>query len=207
MHEDVLTEQGKKIFRSLTHFPDGYLAGGTALALQIGHRQSIDFDLFFSQPIPQEQASRVKTAFPHSSIAILVNNPDELTALIDGIKITFLSYPFPVILPLVEYEHLHLLSIRELAATKAYTIGRRGSYKDYIDLYYVLAQQRMSLADIIELAQQKYAGEFNARLFLEQLIYLGDINDTEILFLQERIDKERVQLFFEQAIRNFSLQG
>ena len=70
-----------------------------------------------------------------AAIAPLINNTDELTVLVDDVKITFLKYPFPTFDPFVIYEHVPLLSVREIAATKAYTIGRRGAYKDYIDLY------------------------------------------------------------------------
>ena len=67
--------------------------------------------------------------------------------------------------------------MREIAATKAYTIGRRGAYKDYIDLYFILSQQHAMLTDIIDVAEKKFGFEFNSRLFLEQLVFLDDVED------------------------------
>jgi hypothetical protein len=59
----------------------------------------------------------------------LINNTDELTVLVDDVKVTFLKYPFPTFDPFVIHEQAPLLSVREIAATKAYTIGRRGAYR------------------------------------------------------------------------------
>src|SRR5712691_2017500 len=88
------------------------------------------------------------------------------------VKITFLRYPFPPREPLVVYEGLKLLSIREIATTKAYTIGRRGSYKDYVDLYFVIAEHHITLPDIVRSGEAKFGADFNSRLLLEQLLYV-----------------------------------
>jgi hypothetical protein len=61
--------------------------------------------------------------------------------LVDDVKFTFLKYPSPTFNPFVIYEQVPLLSVRQIAATKAYTIGRRGAYKDYIELYFILYEQ------------------------------------------------------------------
>jgi len=177
MHQEVLTNEGATLLPLLGRFSGFYLAGGTALALQIGHRLSVDFDLFRDEPITRSLFPRVERAFPFTAVP-LVNNSDELTVVINGVKLTFLNYPFPVLDPFEIYEGLPLLSVREIAATKAYTIGRRGSYKDYVDLYFVLAEGHTTLPEIIANAEKKFGEGFNARLFLEQLVYLGDVQDT-----------------------------
>jgi hypothetical protein len=132
MHREALTERGKAIFSQLGAFNDFYLAGGTALALQIGHRLSMDFDLFSHEEIPHPLLSKVKRVFKDTSCTVSVNDPGELTVFVNDVKVTFLRYPYPVILDLRSENGLALLSIPEIAATKAYTIGRRGSYKDYV---------------------------------------------------------------------------
>ncbi|TSC68225.1 MAG: hypothetical protein G01um101466_520 [Parcubacteria group bacterium Gr01-1014_66] len=206
MHSEVLTDNGRKIFSRLSSFSGFYLAGGTALAMQIGHRQSFDFDLFQDTEIPDNLLIKTKRVFTEfSKIIPLVNNPDELTISIENTKVTFLWYPFPVLTDFITGEHIPLLSISEIAVTKAYTIGRRGSYKDYVDLYFILKEHHASLTEIIDLAKRKYQDEFNARLFLEQLTYLDDIHDTEILFLKQPINKDQLTLFFQDVIRKFEL--
>lgn len=205
MHLEVLGEKEKELFQKLPAFRDFYLAGGTALALQIGHRISVDFDLFSEREIPLSLFDDVRKVFTGHALAASVNNRDELTVFVDGTKITFLRYPFPVLDTLTAYEDLKLLSVKEIAATKAYTIGRRGSFKDYVDLYYVLAEGHVSLRDIVNSAEKKYGEIFNTRLFLEQLIYLDDIADTAILFLKPEASKESLRVFFEEQIQSFGL--
>ncbi|MFH1180881.1 MAG: nucleotidyl transferase AbiEii/AbiGii toxin family protein [bacterium] len=205
MNQEALSEKGKKILSELRNFSNFYLAGGTALALQIGHRKSADFDLFSEKKISGGLLSKIKNVFHQNSFALSVNNPDELTVFIDGIKITFLKYPFRVISKLVEYEGVNLLSIKEIAATKAYTVGRRCSYKDYIDLYFIISEHLSDLNEIIKLAEKKYGGEFNSRLFLEQLVYVEDIKDTEIIFLKQAVGKKDVESFFQKKIGEIKL--
>jgi len=112
----------------------------------------------------------VQSVFGSAVILPLVNNADELTMLVNDVKVSFGRYPFPVREPFVSFENVSLLSIREIAATKAYTVGRRGSYKDYVDLYFVVAENHASLNNIIAGAEQKFGADFNSRLFLEQLV-------------------------------------
>jgi Nucleotidyl transferase AbiEii toxin, Type IV TA system len=204
MHREVLTKRGAELFGHLGRFDDFYLAGGTGLALQLGHRISVDFDLFIDSTIKRSLLPKVQTVFgPSRSISPLVNNPEELTVLVDGVKMTFLSYPFPTFETLVRLDEVFVLSIREIAATKAYTIGRRGSFKDYVDLYFVLAGGHASLKEVIDLAEQKFDDAFNSRLFLEQIVSVDDLEDTEIEFLAQPLDQEEVRTFFEEQVKEY----
>ena len=101
-------------------------------------------------------------------------------------KLTLLSYPFRLIEPLLSVEGLRMLSVKQISATKAYTIGRRGTYKDYVDLYFILAEHHASLEEIIAMAERKFRHEFNSRLFAEQLFFLDDVQDYHIDFLKQR---------------------
>ncbi len=184
MRTEVLTPQAQAIFPQLSHFRDDfYLAGGTGLALQIGHRVSVDFDLFSPLPIKKTLLKKVEEVFSVVSQQILVNNSSELTMRIDGVKCTFLHYPFPLLMPLHEGNPLPLLSVKECIITKAYTIGRRGEFKDYIDMYIGLNDNHIHLAEVLDGASKKYGGAFNDRLFLEQLLYFDDVESVEIVLL------------------------
>lgn len=205
MHPEALTNQGKELLHVLKTFKDFYLAGGTAFALQLGHRVSVDFDLFSPSELPNSLLPLVEKSFSDHQITAQVNNKDELTVSINGVKITFLYYPFPVLRGYTEYEGLAMLTIPELAATKAYTIGRRGSFKDYVDLYFAIGDKKVALPEIIKLAEEKYGTAFNARLFLEQLAYLEDIADTEIIFLREAVSKDQLANLFTAEIRQLKL--
>lgn len=205
MYQEALSKEGRNIFVELKNFPEFYLAGGTALAIQIGHRISVDFDLSSPEEISKGLFPKIKKIFSSKKIALSISNPDELTIFINDIKISFTRYPFPIISDLVECEKVKLAGIKEIAAMKAYAIGRRGSYKDYIDLYFIISEGLASLEEIINISEKKFGLEFNSRLFLEQLTYLEDIEDTDILFLENKVGKSELEAFFEEMIKKLEL--
>ncbi len=114
------------------------LGGGTALALQLAHRKSFDFDFFYSSPIPKNFLEKLSEVLEISTIS--VDSSEELTFFTkDEIKLTFLYYPFGYAFPLITLENgLTLFPVKDIAIKKAYTIGRRGEYRDYFDLYAIL---------------------------------------------------------------------
>lgn len=204
MEIDVLTPTARALFPLLSRFRDDfYLAGGTALALQIAHRESIDFDLFSDQPITRTLLAGAESHFAGKSLEILVNTGEELTINVSGVKVTFLHYPFPPLLPLVGIEPVPLLSIKEILASKAYTIGRRGEFKDYVDIYAGLRGNHSSLGEIIVLARKKYGDAFNDRLFLEQLVHLDEIPEYPIDFIGEAVERAEIDRFLCDAVSSF----
>ena len=103
-------------------------------------------------------------------------------------------------------EPVDLLSAKEILATKAYSIGRRGSFKDYVDLYVGLRESVASLGEIIELAKRKYEDAFNDRLFLEQLLYLDDVDEITLLMRSgQQPTKQLILDFFTKAIVQLKL--
>jgi hypothetical protein len=205
MHKEVLTKEGARLFPALAAFSAFYLAGGTALALQIGHRVSVDFDFFSPEPIPRNLLNTVKRVFEGSALQVLINNTDELTVLVDGVKVTFLSYPFTILSPLVTLGALRLLSVAEIGTTKAYTVGRRGTYKDYVDLYFILKDGHSSLRDLVRSAERKFGGEFNSRLFLEQLLFMDDLTDYQIDLIGAPVAASEILDFFQGMVERLPL--
>lgn len=201
MHQEVITSKARKIFDKLKHFPEFYLAGGTALALQLGHRISVDFDFFWGKDIPKDLLSKVRRIFKGFEIKIVVNHSEQLTVVVEGVNVSFVRYPFPVISRSIKYQEVKILSALEIAAMKAYALGKRATLKDYVDLYFVLKGKIGTLEDIIMLCEKKYSEEFDPRLFLEQLIYLEDIEEIEIQFLKEKVSVSEIEKFFEKEIK------
>lgn len=204
MHPEVLTSKQKEIFSKLKNFPEFYLAGGTALALQIGHRISVDFDFFSEKEIPSELLPKIKKIFRDSKVEVVVDHSEQLTVSITGINLTFAKYPFPPIFRLKKYKGIKMLSVSEIAATKSYSLGRRATLKDYVDLYYLLKEKYLTLQKLINITKKKYK-EFDPRLFLEQLIFLEDVEDIEIQFLKKRVSKKEIEKFFQSQIKELKL--
>ncbi len=205
MHPGTITSKQKKIFEKLDKFPKFYLVGGTALALQIGHRISVDFDLFSKQDITRQTLNKVRRVFRGSKIEVIREHSEQLSVTIDRIKIDFVKYPFPLIFKLIKYQGVNILKIPEIAVMKAYALGRRPILKDYIDLYYILKEKYITLEKIVKLGQKKYKGEFNPRLFLEQLIYFKDIQDMQIDFLKKPVSKQEMETFFRNEVKKIKL--
>lgn len=117
---------------------------------------------------------------------------------------TFLYYEYPVVEPLIVYNDIHLAGIREIAAMKAFAIGKRITYKDYVDWHFLLYEDRVNLQEIIALAKTKFGGDFNDRLFLGQLVSLEDIPTQKIDFLKEAPDQRIIEELLKKTVKDFA---
>jgi hypothetical protein len=178
MHKEILTEDQTKLFPLLKKIADKFgLVGGTAIALHLGHRRSIDFDLFSSEPF--NSISLKRKIEPLVKIdRVFVNEENEFTFLSAGVKITFLNYPF-----LLEYREklddvIKIPDLLTLATMKAYALGRRAKWKDYVDLYFIIKDHH-SITNIVQKGQEIFGGEFNEKIFRTQLSYFEDIDYSE----------------------------
>ena len=201
MQQESITSSVKQVIERLRLPVSFYLAGGTSLAIQLGHRVSEDLDFFNPDPIPQDFLETIEKQLAGFSLAVSVNTEDELSLVADETKLTFLAYPFRVLLPLVPYGRLKLAPVLEIAAMKAYALGRRGTLKDYVDIYFVLLEG-ISIKEIANTAEKKFGDQlFNTRLFLEQLIYFRDLPEENIRFLRSAVSRQELQGFFEERIK------
>ena len=201
----ALKSEQQKIFERLKHFPEFYLAGGTALALQIGHRISVDFDFFSEKEISPGLLDKLIKIFKDFKVEAVINHSEQLSVNVNKIKIDFVKYNFPPLMDLPEFWGIKFLSIPEIAAAKAYTIGRRITFKDYIDLYFILRGKFVFLQNLIAICKKKYKDEFNERLFLEQLISLEEAEETPIEFLRKPITKRTMAEFFKKEIKKLKI--
>lgn len=178
MHKNILTESQIAMLPLLKQFsPDYYLVGGTALALQYGHRRSLDFDLFTPQSFETQPIIR-KIRKNHTINQIHIDEVNQLTLIADQIKMTFYQYEYPVIHTEKLEDIITMPDDLSIAAMKAFALGRRAKWKDYVDLYFALKHH--SLQDILDRAHKYYGqGEFNDKLFRGQLDFQQDINYIE----------------------------
>jgi hypothetical protein len=178
MHKEILSEKQKDLWPHLKKFSNDFgLVGGTAIALHLGHRQSIDFDLATLKRIDSLKLRRKILEFGQIE-NVMINNGDEYTLLVDGVKFTFFNYPFPLKFSKRTNDIIGLPDILALAAMKAYALGRRAKWKDYVDLYFI-AEKAGSIKPITEKARLIFKDEFNEKSFRAQLSYFKDIDYTE----------------------------
>lgn len=143
LHEEVLTPTQLGMAGRLGTVASRfgyYLAGGTAIALHLGHRRSEDFDWFVPAPGPPSHVivSAIGEAGLHLDVDDL--SPGTLLGRIQGVKMSFFEYPYPLIEPTLDWTEAHatLASLRDLGAMKLLAIAQRGSRKDFVDVYELL---------------------------------------------------------------------
>lgn len=205
MHQEAIILKARPLLSALTRFKyisDFCLVGGTALAFQIGHRVSVDLDWFGVKPLPKNILPELEEFFHGRVIAVDVLKAEELTARIAGVQITFFQYPFPWLEKPVDGGGFNLAPIKQIAVMKAQTINRRAAFKDYVDLYFIVRDGHVSLSEILSGAKNIFKEEFSQRLFLEQLVYSDDLEETGIEFLGEKVSKLKIQKFFEKEIKS-----
>lgn len=189
----LIDEEVLAILRALAKTEVGrrfYLAGGTGLALQLGHRRSNDLDYFvdakyLDRPLLWKVADRLFTG--HDGYEVVLNEPDQVDLAVGRHrrKVSFISYPFPLATPTVVIEGQQCVDVLGIAAMKAYTIGRRGTARDYADIEAAISLGGLTLSDIITAARSRFVldGEsvFSERMFLQQLVYTEDVDDADSL--------------------------
>ena len=178
MHKAILTLEQKKLLPLVKKFKKNFgLVGGTAIALYIGHRESIDFDLFSSQSFNNYNIKR--TILRNNIIdRVFVNKIGEFTIFINSVQLTFFLYPFEINYSKKFEDIIKLPDLLTLGAMKAYALGMRAKWKDYVDLYFI-AKKYNGLAGIINKANKLFKQEFNEKMFRAQLSYFKDINYAE----------------------------
>ena len=202
MHEEILTPEQSELLPLLKMFSEEfYLAGETAIALYLGHRRSIDFDLFTKKLHPMRIKNRIKKS-GFNVDSIIFESSEELHLVVNSVKISFVEFPFDIPPPVLFKDIITLPSLLDLAAMKAYALGSRAKWKDYVDFYFLL-KYKFTVEEIIKRAKEIFSGYFNSKLFLEQLAYFEDIDYSEnVDFIKEAPSDEEIKEF----LREVSLQ-
>ncbi len=201
MHVEILNKNQVDLLQLIKLFNrEFYLVGGTAIALYLGHRRSIDFDLFKKSSFSNHRILK-KISSNGFRYSITRNVRGQINLIVSDVKITFFEYPY-TIQPLFAFEKIiKLPELIVLAAMKAFALGRRSKWKDYVDLYFLI-RDHFSINEISEKAKEIFEDQFSDKLFRAQLSYFNDIDYTEpIDFLCEPVDEETIKNFLiEKAI-------
>jgi hypothetical protein len=201
MYWDILDQSRLNILPKLTNLADKfYLAGGTGMALQLGHRDSIDFDFFTKDVFSSvEMFEKIKKAFNGEVVVKTQDEKETLTVEInDNIKLSFFRYNYDLVKPLVTTEFFQLASVEDIGCMKLAAIVSRFLLKDYVDLYWIL--QSISLSDLINLNQKKYR-DLDTNLVLKSLVYFDDVVPEPILFKNKmEVSFEKVKEFLRKEV-------
>lgn len=160
-------------------FSNFNLVGGTALALQMGHRNSIDIDLFGMEEINSDLFLDKLSEF--GNVKITKGSKNILITKVNEIKVDFVNYKYPLLREKLVIDSIRMLSFEDIAAMKLNAIAGRGSKKDFIDLYFLLKE--FTLKEIISFYEQKY-NDGSVFMVIKSLTYFSDadLQITPIMF-------------------------
>ncbi|MDD3481082.1 MAG: nucleotidyl transferase AbiEii/AbiGii toxin family protein [Patescibacteria group bacterium] len=183
MHNEILNKKQRELLPKMAVFSkDFYLVGGTAIALVIGHRSSIDFDFFTNKEFDNEKIRNTIAKIGRIE-RVVRDEKDHYEIFLDGVRITFLYYPFEIKANNRVIGSIKTPDLLTLAAMKLYALGRRAKWKDYIDMYYIL-EKEYSLLEVINRAKKIFGEEFSEKNARVQLAYFKDIDFSEkVIFM------------------------
>lgn len=194
--EPTTLELIKKL-QSLDELKDSRLVGGTALALQIGHRKSVDIDLFMSDTIDVNDLLAAIRTFT-DEVTLLSSSRTMRFLRVNNVKVDVVAYPYKWIDEPVIEDEIMLASIKDIAAMKISAITNRGTKKDFIDLYFIL--QHFTFQEIIELYKTKYP---DAIMFttLKSLVYFEDAEPEPMPYMLENVSWEQVKTTISKLVQ------
>lgn len=192
LHMEVLRQPQQALWATLQresariHARGFYLAGGTALALRIGHRESQDFDFFSQIPDIEPIRAWIET-LPNATIRDA--NADTIHAEIAAVKLSFIAgYRYPLLLPPVLAGTLEMADIMDIALMKILAITHRATIRDYLDLAVIL-RDHCSLEQLLVKSVEKYGENFNTMLCLRALVHFDDIDNEVPVLLDANLDE------------------
>lgn len=179
---DILPANQRTLWGQLRTTPKHFvLYGGTALALRLGHRKSVDFDFFSDREFDTDALMR---QVPYlKDIEVLDRRGNTLTGLVDGVQVSYFGMEGwkQIEEPdLAEEAEIKIASMRDIAGTKAAVVQKRAAWKDYVDIHAILQQTDLSLEDTLVAGRMIYGKQFNPILTLKALSYFKDLDMEKV---------------------------
>jgi Nucleotidyl transferase AbiEii toxin, Type IV TA system len=208
MHRDCFSEKEWGVFRAMQEMVRSFaatLAGGTALALQLGHRISHDLDFFTLEDFNIDNAIAAirKTGLPYR---ITSEGAGTLNAEIDGIKVSLLRFDHPFLETPLLVDGIRVAGTLDIAAMKVIAISQRGLKRDFVDLYFILREKPFHR--IAEHMVQRFGSERVPPLHIgKSLVHFADADgNPEPAYIKEKAVKwVEVKKFFQQHVKQFVL--
>lgn len=207
MRLECLPVNGQKmlgLFRNIAVNRHLVLAGGTALALQLGHRVSADLDFFTAEEFSTEALIQEIKGFK-LAWQILQEEAGGLTVIVNGVKVSVLRYPYPFIDFNGRIKGIPVAGLMDIAAMKVIAITQRGAKRDFVDLYFIL--QDTPFWKIAANMLRRFGPEkVNPLLLGKALVFFDDAEaDPEPQYLKEKPEWKDIKRFFKQNVKQMVL--
>ncbi len=190
-----------KKLSALPELKEFQLVGGTALALQIGHRHSIDLD-FFTPNIDFDEKKLLRTLQALGETVVFTTDKNWLGINFEGVKVDVLKYPYPLLNAVIIADGIRLVSKEDIAAMKLSAISSRGAKKDFFDLYFLLKE--FSLAEMLDFYSDKFGVQEHFHV-IRSLNYFDDAEDEVEPVILKPVTWETVKKSIEKSVRDYLL--
>lgn len=206
---EILNKTQKEVLPKLSFLGEikAYLAGGTALALQIGHRTSIDFDFYTPKHFKKGTLIKlIKKSSPELKIKILRDTDDTFEAVLNSrVRLSLFYYFYKLFKKTVKVEEVDIVGLEDIAAMKLIAISQRGKRRDFIDFYYLL--KIFDLRQIMKTTENKYP-DFDIYNGLRGLLYFKDADEdleiNRIKIFDKKLSWKKVKKEIEKSVRQFN---
>lgn len=198
--KDALALLGKSHFLN-----EAYLGGGSACALQLGHRISVDLDFF--TPKEFDTKHLIKSLKEISDFKIEQESWGTILGTIEGIKFSIFVYKYPVLFPYKRLFKINILDLRDISAMKIDTIATRGKKRDFIDLYFI-CQKGIPLEKVLSFYKRKFGTLSSNIIHIQKsLVYFVDAEVEEMPKMIKKVTWEEVKRFFEKEVKRIAKEG
>lgn len=200
MYWNILDENRYELLKKITDnisLQNYYMIGGTALSLQLGLRESFDFDFCVSVPFNNEVI--IEELAKMGEIEIQQNQKGTCDLILNGVQISFFYYPNPLIdnvIKVDEMPNLKMASIIDIAIMKIVAIGGRGSKKDFFDLYYIIQKCHISISELAKGLIRKCGNHINYVNIIMGLSYFEDAEEEILPKTYVECDWNKIKEFY-----------
>jgi len=210
MFEQVFPKQAKESLAILGQsnlLKDAYLAGGTGLALQIGHRISVDLDFFTAKRFDAKLLARNLKKIP-AQFTLERLEQDTLLGFFGKTKFSIFFWDYPLLAKTNSYLGINLASLKDIAAMKILAISDRGIKRDFIDLYFMLAVGKtFSIKEVLNFYDKKFkALPQNRAHLLRSLVYFQDADASKMPKMLKNVVWKEVKKYFEREVKHLAKQ-
>lgn len=200
LRTDTLEESTLELLKKLQEIPllnNLRLVGGTALALQLGHRRSVDLDFFGNIDATGLQIADELFVNGQEDIVVKYDTKNIKILFVNEVKIDIVNYRYEWIEPCIETENVRLAGLKDIAAMKLAAITNRGTKKDFVDIYFLL--QHFSIQQMLDLYQQKYTDGsiFNV---IRSMTYFVDAEENVMPEMLVPVQWENIKSTVRQAV-------
>lgn len=197
------TKQSLELIGTLPAFQQFYLAGGTALALQLGHRTSLDLDFFSTRTFSEDRC--ITTLSKKAKFRLRQKDVQTVHGVLDTTRVSFIHYPYKLLYKTLLYCGVQLADIRDIACMKLDAIATRGSKKDFIDIHTIL-QTQYSLQEVLLLFEKKYKKiDYNMVHVLKSLVFFADADSEPAPNMFVGIKWEQTKNDIKKEVRRIKL--